>query len=116
MPLRSPARVSLFALCLVALLAASVVPLAVGSGVPGRLGSAAKSAEAEESPPLRPGPAYWLAAADGGVFAFGRAAYAGSAADAGLQRAVVGVASTNSANGYWLVARDGGVFAFGDES
>ena len=62
----------------------------------------------------RPGPAYWLASADGGVFAFGRGAHVGAATDAGLQRPITGIADTPDGGGYWLVARDGGVFAFGN--
>jgi hypothetical protein len=62
----------------------------------------------------RHGPAYWLAAADGGVFTFGRAAFAGGAAEAGLRRPISGIADVPDGNGYWLVARDGGVFAFGN--
>jgi len=62
----------------------------------------------------RPGPAYWLAAADGGVFTFGRAAFAGGAAEAGLRRPISGIADVPDGSGYWLVARDGGVFAFGN--
>jgi hypothetical protein len=55
---------------------------------------------------------YWLAAADGGVFAYGRA-YHGSTGDRRLNSPVVDVASTTAGSGYWLVAGDGGVFSFG---
>jgi hypothetical protein len=64
--------------------------------------------------PLTPGPAYWLVGADGGVFPFGRAGYAGSLAGRAANALVVGVAATSTGNGYWLVGADGGVFAFGD--
>ena len=57
---------------------------------------------------------YWLTATDGGVFAFGDAAFFGSMANRALDRPVVGIASTSDGKGYWLVASDGGVFAFGD--
>ncbi len=57
---------------------------------------------------------YRLAAADGGVFAFGDARFLGSTGAIRLNRPVVGTADTPSGNGYWLVASDGGVFAFGD--
>ena len=60
------------------------------------------------------GGGYWLAAADGGVFAFGDAGFDGSAADLPLGQPVVGIASTPDGGGYWLAAADGGVFAFGD--
>lgn len=55
---------------------------------------------------------YWLAGADGGVFAYGRP-YHGSTGDRRLNSPVVDVASTTAGSGYWLVAGDGGVFSFG---
>jgi len=63
--------------------------------------------------PLRAGPGYWLAGADGGVFTYGRAQFAGGAAGAPLQAPVTGVAVRPTGDGYWLVARDGGVFTYG---
>lgn len=57
---------------------------------------------------------YLLAAADGGVFAYGSAPFNGSAGGSPLNKPVVGIASTPDGAGYWLVAADGGVFAFGD--
>ena len=57
---------------------------------------------------------YWLVASDGGVFAFGGAAFHGSTGAIRLNSPVVGMAKTTSNKGYWLVAADGGVFAFGD--
>jgi len=62
------------------------------------------------------GPAYWLAGADGGVFTFGDAPFAGSAGGHPLNASTVGMAITPSGMGYWLAAADGGVFAFGDAS
>ena len=59
------------------------------------------------------GNGYWLAAADGGVFAFGDAEFHGAATGVS-QRPIVGMASTPSGHGYYLLASDGGVFAFGD--
>lgn len=60
------------------------------------------------------GGGYWLAAADGGVFAFGNADFHGSLGDIALNRPIVGMAATPTGDGYWMVASDGGVFAFGD--
>ena len=113
MPARSPARLALFAAATALALVAGIVPNPVPRGVSAGVGGGADPAGAE-SRPLRPGPAYWLAASDGGVFAFGRATFAGAASGSALQRSVSGIASTPSGDGYWLAGRDGGVFAFGD--
>ncbi len=59
------------------------------------------------------GQGYWLAAADGGIFAFGDAAFDGSTGTLHLNMPVVGMAGFGDDAGYWLVARDGGIFAFG---
>jgi hypothetical protein len=58
--------------------------------------------------------AYWLAAADGGVFSFGDAPFYGSMAATHLNAPIVAIAATPDAHGYWLAAADGGVFSFGD--
>ncbi len=60
------------------------------------------------------GSGYWLAAADGGVFAFGTARFYGSMAGKHLNSPITGIVATSDDRGYWLVAQDGGVFAFGD--
>jgi hypothetical protein len=60
------------------------------------------------------GGGYWLVAADGGIFAFGDATFAGSHGGSPLNAPVVGMAATADGGGYWLVASDGGMFAFGD--
>jgi len=60
------------------------------------------------------GKGYWLVASDGGIFAFGDAAFYGSTGSLTLNRPVVGMAATPDGKGYWLVASDGGIFAFGD--
>ncbi len=64
--------------------------------------------------PTPDGKGYWLAALDGGVFAFGDAAFYGSMGATRLARPIVGMAATPDGKGYWLVAGDGGVFSFGD--
>ncbi len=60
------------------------------------------------------GNGYWVASADGGVFAVGSAAFHGSLGARHLNQPIVGMAATPDGGGYWLVASDGGVFAFGD--
>ena len=55
-----------------------------------------------------------VAAADGGVFAYGGARFLGSLAGIALAAPVVAIASTPSGRGYWMAAADGGIFAFGD--
>ncbi|MHB8289986.1 MAG: beta-galactosidase [Acidimicrobiales bacterium] len=59
------------------------------------------------------GHGYWLAAADGGIFSFGTAAFYGSMGTKHLNAAIVGIASTPGGHGYWLAAADGGIFSFG---
>ena len=56
----------------------------------------------------------WASGSDGGVFAFGTAAFYGSMGGTHLNAPIVGMASTPDGGGYWLVAADGGVFTFGD--
>ena len=60
------------------------------------------------------GGGYWMAASDGGIFAFGDATYYGSMGGKPLNKPIVGMASTPDGGGYWLVASDGGIFSFGD--
>ena len=86
----------------------SLVVVALGLVSPSMAPAAAVSGSTK---PIRP-PGYVLAAADGGVFVFGRA-FHGSAAGLHLRAPIRGVASTPDGDGYWLVAADGGVFAFG---
>jgi hypothetical protein len=58
------------------------------------------------------GGGYWLVASDGGIFAYGDAAFHGSAGNVALTQPVVGMAATPDGGGYWLVASDGGIFAY----
>ncbi|HET6793076.1 MAG TPA: hypothetical protein VFH45_01460 [Acidimicrobiales bacterium] len=60
------------------------------------------------------GAGYWMAASDGGVFAYGAAGFHGSAGGLHLASPVVSMAATPDRGGYWLVASDGGIFSFGD--
>jgi hypothetical protein len=60
------------------------------------------------------GEGYWLVGTDGGIFAYGDAAFEGSLGSIKLNGPVVAMTSTADGKGYWLSAIDGGVFAFGD--
>ncbi len=61
------------------------------------------------------GQGYWLATAQGFVFArFGDSVPYGSMANTHLNAPIVGIVATPDGRGYWLAAADGGVFAFGD--
>jgi hypothetical protein len=60
------------------------------------------------------GNGYWLVASDGGIFAYGDAAFFGSTGGITLNKPIVGMAASATGNGYWLVASDGGIFAYGD--
>lgn len=57
---------------------------------------------------------YWMAGADGGVFAFGSAPFHGSLGGITLQRPIVAIAATPTGLGYWLVDSGGAVYGFGD--
>ena len=65
--------------------------------------------------PSTDGQGYFMVAADGGVFAFGDARYAGSCPGiGGCSGAAVDVMPDATGNGYWLVTATGNVYAFGD--
>ena len=64
--------------------------------------------------PIADGHGYWLVAAGGGVFTYGRAPYLGSMGGRQLNGPMVGITATRDRGGYWLVGADGGVFSFGD--
>src|SRR4051812_44394804 len=68
----------------------------------------------DPTPSAKSGKGYWVLGNDGGVFAFGGAAFHGSTGNMKLNKPVVGMAPTPSGDGYWLDATDGGIFAFGD--
>ncbi len=84
------------------------------ANLPGSTASAVLDAPAVGIAATPDGDGYWLVAADGGIFAFGDAAFFGSMGGRALVAPIVGVASTPDGRGYWLVAADGGLFAFGD--
>ncbi|HEV8624941.1 MAG TPA: VCBS repeat-containing protein [Acidimicrobiia bacterium] len=67
-----------------------------------------------EIAPIQCNSGYRLVASDGGVFAFGNAAFYGSTGNIVLNRPIVGGIPTKSNKGYWFVASDGGVFNYGD--
>jgi hypothetical protein len=61
------------------------------------------------------GKGYVMIGANGGVYAFGDAQYAGSLPGLGISVSnVVGLALSPSGKGYWMVANNGAVYAFGD--
>ena len=62
----------------------------------------------------QPTSGYWEVASDGGIFAFGDAAFAGSMGGQHLNAPIVAFAATPDGKGYWEVASDGGIFAIGD--
>ncbi len=65
--------------------------------------------------PSADGGGYFMVAADGGVFAFGDAVFAGSCpAIGGCSGPAVAVMPDATGNGYWLVTATGHVYAFGD--
>lgn len=59
------------------------------------------------------GRGYYVAASDGGVFAYGDAKFHGSMGDQKLNAPVVAMAVRPQNDGYILVGADGGVFCFG---
>jgi hypothetical protein len=61
------------------------------------------------------GHGYWIAGADGGVFALGGAQFYGSLPDRGVRvHDIVAIIATPTGKGYWLVGAAGDVYAFGD--
>ncbi|HEX5268081.1 MAG TPA: hypothetical protein VFW24_15045 [Acidimicrobiales bacterium] len=70
-------------------------------------------ARAQTSGAPNPPSTYWLFDQAGGVYSFGAAPFAGSAASQRLNQPIVGMAGVPDRAGYWLVAADGGIFSFG---
>ena len=64
--------------------------------------------------PTPAGTGYWLLAADGGIFAFGDADFAGSLPGAGLKGPAVALRPTRTGGGYLIVTAVGSVVNFGD--
>jgi Bacterial Ig-like domain (group 3) len=65
--------------------------------------------------PSADGRGYFMVAADGGVFAFGDAHFAGSCPGiGGCKGSAVAVMTDASGNGYWLATSTGNVYTFGD--
>ena len=60
------------------------------------------------------GQGYLAVGADGGIFAYGDAAFEGSHGGSALNAPITGIAATTDGKGYWLVGADGGIFAYGD--
>ena len=54
---------------------------------------------------------YWMAASDGGIFAYD-APFFGSMGGKPLNQPIVGITADPKTGGYWEVASDGGLFAF----
>lgn len=63
--------------------------------------------------PSHDGGGYFMVASDGGVFAFGDAAYEGSCPGIGGCAGAGEVVMPANGNGYWLVTTSGDVYAFG---
>jgi hypothetical protein len=55
-----------------------------------------------------------MVATDGGIFAFGDAAFLQSMGGHRLNAPINGMAASQDGRGYWMVASDGGIFSFGD--
>ena len=91
------------------ILAPTSLPWPMHRKNPRRLG-----ADAFDPVPITCDTGYRLVAADGGVFAFGNAAFHGSTGNVVLNQPIVGMASNPVGDGYWFVARDGGIFSFGN--
>ncbi|MDQ1489384.1 MAG: hypothetical protein QOJ23_1898 [Actinomycetota bacterium] len=104
-----PRRFRMRLLGAAALVAAATVPVAVPAPALGRAGAGEPEPRTASSSSAG---GYWLYAADGGVFSFGTAGYAGAVHNQGND--IAGMAATPSGNGYWMADDDGDVFVAGD--
>ncbi|MHB1583948.1 MAG: NHL repeat-containing protein, partial [Acidimicrobiales bacterium] len=95
-----------------AALAGSTVPIGGGPVPSPPTGSSGTGQGVTAATPDEHG--YREVATDGGLFAFGDAAFYGSMGGQHLVAPIVGIAATPDGHGYWEVAADGGLFAFGD--
>lgn len=82
--------------------------LAVGPHSVGRLLAAPVVSVA----PTPDGKGYYLAQADGKVYAFGDARFRGDMSGKPLRAPIVAIAVDPATGGYWLLGADGGVFSF----
>lgn len=89
-------------------------PTQIFKPLTGRFGVLNKPAVAVVRRPQNDG--YWLVAADGGTFNYGKAAFLGSLGSLKLNAPIIDAACTPSGAGLVLVATDGGVFNFGDSN
>jgi hypothetical protein len=67
--------------------------------------------------PTTPGQGYYIYGNDGSLAGFGNDSYLnylGDLSTLGLNKPIVGMATTPDGGGYWMVASDGGIFTFGD--
>ncbi len=74
------------------------------------MGATHLNAPVQSLVPTATGAGYWLVASDGGIFAFGDAAFRGSMGATKLNKPVVGM--VRYADGYLMVGGDGGIFDF----
>ncbi|HEY2667689.1 MAG TPA: hypothetical protein VGK51_12700 [Actinomycetota bacterium] len=88
--------------------AALLAPVAPAAG--GAAGAGRVVRQAGTRNPGHVARGYWLAAANGGVFAYGNAPFKGSVG--ALNKPIIGMATTPLGDGYWMAGSDGGIFAF----
>lgn len=102
-----------FVLVITTLLCAGLAIHRVPTQNVGVFAQASGEVNQSKSLPTRVHAGYWLASADGGVFAYG-APHAGAVTGRLGDDRVVAMARSASGDGYWLAGEKGGVFAHGD--